>query len=56
MLAKKSPIRIDDPSYYRKQLQNLYARRFTINTLIESLERYDRFQPKSETGRKRKTA
>jgi hypothetical protein len=28
----------------RKELQNLYARRSTIDALIQSLEQYDRFR------------
>ena len=28
----------------RKELQNLYARRSTIDALIQSLEEYDRFR------------
>ena len=56
MFCKISPVtRIDDPRY-RKQLKDLYERRSTIDTLIESLEQNDRFQAKSETGLKRRTA
>lgn len=31
-------------SVYRKELEYLYARRSAINSLIESLEDYDRFR------------
>ncbi len=31
-------------SPYRKELEYLYARRLAIDTLIESLEEYDRFR------------
>jgi hypothetical protein len=55
MLAKKAPINIDDPNY-RKRLEDLYARRTTIDTLIQTLEQYDRFQAKSDSRGKRKSA
>jgi hypothetical protein len=36
----------------RKELQDLYARRTTIDALIQSLEEYDRFRaPRMERGR-----
>jgi hypothetical protein len=34
---------IDDPNY-QKKLEFLYARRLTLDTLIRTLEQYDRFQ------------
>jgi len=42
-------------SAYRKELEYLYARRLAIDTLIESLEEYDRFRaipaiPKDENA------
>ena len=40
----------------RRQLELLYARRKSIDTLIESLERYDRFRVKVSEFPKRKTA
>ena len=56
MLPKKSPtIQIDDPRY-RKKLEYLYARRSTLDTLIQSLEQYDRFRAKSPRADNRKTA
>lgn len=56
MLAKKSPpTELNDPKY-RKKLEYLYARRSTIDTLIHSLEQYDRFQAKYPTMVKLKSA
>ena len=54
MLVKKtSPSFTPKP---RKELQFLYARRSAIDTLIQSLERYDRFRARSQEIRKQKTA
>ena len=56
MLSKKSPLISNyDPSF-RKQLEYLYARRSVIDTLIESLEQYDRDSPKTAQILKRKSA
>jgi hypothetical protein len=57
MLGKKtSPMTsIDDPNY-RKKLEYLYARRSTLETLIRTLEQYDRFQATSSDPSARKTA
>ena len=40
----------------KNELQFLYARRTAIDTLIQSLEQYDRFRAKAEEIRKLKTA
>jgi len=40
----------------RKQLELLYARRKTVEILIDSLERYDRMRVKALEFRKRQTA
>ena len=54
MLVKKtSPSFTPKP---QKELQFLYARRSAIDTLIQSLERYDRFRARSQEIRKQKTA
>ena len=57
MLGKKaSPMTsIDDPND-RKKLEYLYARRFTLDTLIRTLEQYDRFQAKRPEPGERQTA
>jgi hypothetical protein len=56
MLAKKvsnptSPARIN-----RKELEYLYARRSAIDSLIQSLEEYDRFRARRLEVMKRKSA
>jgi hypothetical protein len=56
MLAKKTPMTSAGNLSYNQQLEYLYARRSTLDMLIETLEQYDRFQPKSEQGNTRKTA
>ena len=44
MVAKKEiPVSVSQLAY-RKELDYLYARRSAIDTLIESLKNYDRFQ------------
>jgi hypothetical protein len=40
----------------QKELQFLYARRTAIDTLIQSLERYDRFRARSLEMGKQKSA
>ena len=55
MLAKKgsptSPARVN-----RKELEYLYARRTAIDSLIQSLEEYDRFRAQRMEEPRRKTA
>ena len=41
---------------FRKELEYLYARRSAVDTLIRSLEDYDRFRPKPESLGKRRSA
>ena len=57
MLGKNaSPMTsIDDPNY-RKKLEYLYARRSALDTLIRTLEQYDRYQAKNPDPIERKTA
>jgi hypothetical protein len=56
MFAKKA-LTSATPTAYRKELEYLYARRTAVDTLIESLELYDRFRAKpAGQGSKRKTA
>ncbi len=56
MLAKKTPSRRTQAHSYHRELRNLYARRSAIDTLIQSLETYDRFRERtaarSSSGRK----
>jgi len=41
---------------YRKELEYLYARRSIVDTLIESLEKYDRFRETRTDERERQMA
>jgi hypothetical protein len=54
--AKKSPIVLTPIRGVRRELEFLYARRYAIDSLIESLETYDRYRAKDIDGRKRKSA
>jgi hypothetical protein len=56
MLDKKASPKLKLVPPPQQQLEFLYARRMAIDTLIESLEQYDRFRCKTESIRKRKTA
>jgi hypothetical protein len=56
MLAKKEfPASAPVPAY-REELEYLYARRSTVDTLIESLEDYDRFRETRTDERERQMA
>jgi hypothetical protein len=44
MFAQKPPVPVSTDSNYRQQLEYLYARRTTIDALIESLRDYDHFR------------
>ena len=52
MLSKKEPPAPPPVPAYGKELEYLYARRQAIDTLIDSLEEYDRYretrQPETE--------
>jgi len=41
---------------YRRQLEKLYARRSAVETLIQSLERYERFRAHKLDQKESKTA
>ena len=56
MLPKKTPMTQISNPIYRKKLEYLYARRSSIDTLIQSLEEYDRFHAKDADRDKRKSA
>ena len=53
---KASVIVIPSVRSYDRELASMYQRRSALDSLIASLETYERFRAKSETGRKRKTA
>jgi hypothetical protein len=57
MLAKKGPARpVRNSRAARTPLENLYARRLAIDTVIDSLEDYDRYRARRLDERKRKSA
>jgi hypothetical protein len=56
MFVKKVPVVISSGRGYQKELDYLYARRVAINTLIQSLEEYDRHRAKRIEDGKRKSA
>lgn len=55
MLAKKAPIDISSARGYQQELDNLYARRIQIDSIIESLEEYERLRS-ARLERTRRTA
>lgn len=56
MIAENPPIPNKSDIYYRQQLEYLYARRSTIDALIESLQEYDRFRAQRGPEQNRKSA
>jgi|KBSMisStandDraft_5_1062788.scaffolds.fasta_scaffold10300580_1 hypothetical protein len=56
LLAKKEPDTAANGPSYQKQLEFLYARRSTIDALIQSLEQYDRFRERRVNDRERQSA
>ena len=56
MVANKAHSSAVPDRTYRKELEYLYARRSAIDTLIESLEEYNRFRSARAAPQDRKTA
>jgi len=54
--VKKAQVITFPAQAYEKQLETLYARRSSIDALIESLQEYDRFREKRAIEGKRQTA
>ena len=56
--GKKVPVLIDAARNYKVELEVLYNRRSAIDTLIASLENYDRYRANKSTrvGPQRKSA
>ena len=50
------PIDISSAESFRRKLENLYARRSALTTLIASLEEYDRVRARRFEDRKRQPA
>ena len=55
-VKKKTPVMIGPARISVKKLESLYARRVAIDTLIQSLEEYERYRAKRVSMDKRKTA
>ena len=55
LVKKKTPVSAS-ARVYGQELDYLYARRLAIDSLIESLEEYDRFQEAPTEDRERQTA
>ena len=56
MVANKALSSAVPDRTYRKELEYLYARRSAIDSLIETLEEYNRFRTVRTAPQKRKTA
>ena len=54
--AKKIKVTMTPVRGVEKELEHLYARRSTIDSLIESLEAYDRYRAHNSDQRRRKSA
>jgi hypothetical protein len=50
--AKNNAVTIDTVRDYQRELEYLYARKSAIDTLIESLEEYERFAKPADGQRK----
>jgi hypothetical protein len=56
-LEKRVPVVLTPTRGFKRELEHLYARRAAIDTLIQSLEAYDRFyRVRSVSDHKRKSA
>ena len=56
MFAKKALASPVPARVFRKELEYLYARRVAIDSLIQSLQKYDQFRTLRSSSSKRKTA
>ncbi len=56
MVLKKVLMSLPVTREFRKELKYLYDRRAAIDSLIRSLEEYDRYQPRPQLVRRRRTA
>jgi hypothetical protein len=55
-LASPSPSKVVSIGLYSRQLESLYARRSTVESLIHSLEDYQRFRAQRMEQKESKTA
>ena len=53
---KKPPTVLIPIRGVQRELEFLYAKRYAVDSLIESLQAYDRYRAKTSDVRKRKTA
>jgi hypothetical protein len=51
--AKKKAVTIDTVRDYQRELEYLYARKSAIDSLIESLEEYDRYRATKPDGQRK---
>ena len=57
LLGKKVPVTINTTRNFQKELQALYERRHAIDSLIESLQAYDRYrETRSSMPQQRRSA
>jgi hypothetical protein len=54
--ARKMPVKFQATQDYRRELALLYARKSALDSLIASLEVYDRYRAPAPASRERKTA
>ena len=55
-IPRKMPVKLEASQEYRRELAALYARKSAIDSLIASLEVYDRYRAPMPIKRERKTA
>jgi hypothetical protein len=55
-LAKKPVARVETAHAFKKHLDYLYARRSSIDALMDSLRAYEQARPKRDDTRRRRTA
>jgi hypothetical protein len=56
MVLQKVLMELGPAREFRKELEYLYARRAALDTLIRSLQEYERYLPKPQLVRKRRSA
>jgi hypothetical protein len=54
--AKKKTVIIDTVRNYERELEHLYARKSAIDSLIASLEEYNRYRTVKQADKQRKSA
>ena len=54
--AKKNPVMTETVRDYQREIEYLYARKSTVDSLIASLEEYERYRSVPRVDGERKTA